>query len=325
MGFIKSRIERMKGSLQNIKVSVTNYLFTIVFFLLVLIASGFGFYISKGLTLLLLYAGTAIVLGLVFQIRFRSAPASETNVREIRAKIKELQEKLHEEQLENSQLRYDIKNQRTRLLKMDWIWEINISKIEHERQKVFNYLKQKRDGTLVNWAEKNDGTIKRGDRRMLGVLRTGYSLKAGVDLRSLRVSEVNGVLKCSNPVISITGVSDLQSSWEIKVELRLGGIAADTWMLVDPDQGLENMDMEFWEGELKKAIESASQIDSIEPSLLNVVTSEAKTRITNLLSYVSGLRVEFVDPSEPELELTLGEFVDQANQVNERMRLSETS
>lgn len=297
-----------KEWLIQIKTSIYNILFTVVTFLVLVIASGFIFSQFTGQFFLFIVVTLALVLGILFQIRFRGRPPSTTDEKEKDILITELKEKpkrINEEITE-------FKKEHTRLFNLDWIWEMNITEFKYERIKHFYLHMNNKSGSIVSWTPKKQDEASRHDKRFIGLQKTKYNVKAGFNLRSLLIMDDGEVLKCSNPQIKVTGISDIRSNWETKVELRRGGAVADMWILVDPKN--EAMDMEFWEKKLRESIEEPSGIEKIDENLKLLVETEAKARLRNLLGYCSGNKpVEFVNSHDIKSSQTISAYIDMKN------------
>jgi hypothetical protein len=301
------KLKRTKEWLQERWTGVLNFLFTTIFFLLLIFASGIILTVSKGFLTLSLCAITALCLGLVFQLRFRKRPASEIDIADYRKDIAKL-----EQELEQTKRKKPVVFSYGNLLKMDWIWEINVAEVTQEKFDVCDNYMSKQNLTPIPWQESSQGDHKKGDHRMIGVLKTRFNVKAGTNLRSLLVEPNGAVLKCSKPIVSNNGVSNIKTEWLTQVDLKRG--FNGRWAVNESP----NIANDHWESVYRDATESASNADSFEPGLLKIIQEEIKTRLQAMLG---DIQVEFIDRELLSKPVQIGTYFNNLNTTPQPQQL----
>lgn len=293
--------------------SFSNFVFTAAFFTLLLFGAGFVFSITTGSLLTIGIIVVSLAFAIIFQLRFRTQPPSEIDVKDLQLKVYDLKQSLHQQENENLKLKYEIQNDRTNLLSLEWLWETNISGIQYENKRVLDYYKSHDNKTIIPWNDRDKSEVTLWDKRFIGVLLTQYVVKAGVNIKNLLVADKGSLLLCSKPTVIATGVSEVKSSWEIKVELKQVAAFGKKWVMTKPNDANNSMDYEFWESELMKAMEDASNIKSVDKKVLRILEDEAIIRVKSLLSMMSGKAVKICSSDELDSSLTLEEYVKLLN------------
>lgn len=129
--------------------------------------------------------GFALLLSSATVVRTR-AGISEKDVRVLQDQKAELEARVEKQRLQIEKLKVDMQNQRSRLLDMNWIWEINLAQVRTQYTKVFDYFIRGRNDP-VPWSSRPP-KFEDGDKRAIGALQIDYTAKVGIDLKQVLVS-----------------------------------------------------------------------------------------------------------------------------------------
>lgn len=120
-----------------------------------------------------------------------------------------------------NKLEEEKRNQKTELLTMNWIWEINIAEAELNDTKSFDYFINGKKTML--WEERPDDVNSlNGGHRAIGVSKINYKAKIGFDIREtlVKVDKETKSIEYSLPELKITGTGDMKRKWIIKEEME---------------------------------------------------------------------------------------------------------
>lgn len=302
------KIMGISAGISRLRCAIVNYIFTLLLFLMLVLGAGVGMSVVRGAAIFYIYVAVALLLSLLFQVRFRVAPASEESVKQLEHEVRELRGKCHATQEENQRLKYDLKHSRGNLLNLSWISEINIASFEHEDQKIFDYYKDKDKGNIGPWGRREDVQCDY-NRRLIGVLKTNYTVKAGVDLASLRLVEQVDCILVTKPSVRVNGVSNVTTEWLIKLELRKAGIFEKHWEWTEFDHSFEKTDSEFWENTRIEEMKRATDLREYHGNAIQRVEEQARAKISTLIGLATGKRVEYIDEYDLEEAMELQDLI----------------
>ncbi len=186
---------------------------------------------------------------------------SEKDMKDFEKDNRQLRDERERLQAEMERLKRDIQNQSTRILDMNWIWEMNFAEIRKTETKPFDYFMRVSEKAPVRWEsprlwENSPEEIMEGDFRVIGALKIDYTYKIGVDLRQILVhyDSKKKIAEYWLPEFCHTISSPIEASWPIRVSMCYAkgqGIFADTdWRLFDD----EIVTLSVWE-DVKKVFE----------------------------------------------------------------------
>lgn len=205
-----------------------------------------------------------------------------------------------------------MQNQRMHFLDMNWIWEINLAKVQIRDTKTFDYFIRGKDEPIV-WTER-PGKIMDGDHRAIGALTIDYIAKIGIDLKQVLVhfDRSRNLVEYWLPDPQITGALNPDPRWNIKTVLRysrgeqFANVRRD-WHWFDEES--KNTALPIWEQETTAALRTAFASRALKDQLGKALKNEAERRLRTFFEMLLHCKAKAVQRGQLEKPDTLGSLL----------------